>query len=77
MTPKPKKTTAELTALLMTEIRKHPECNHVTSVGITRPMQSAPHHPNWAPAWSFNSPKIEPPIAVEIAGKFQNEFDLI
>jgi len=33
MTPKPKKTTAELISLIMEEIRKHPECDNITGVG--------------------------------------------
>jgi hypothetical protein len=73
---KVKKTTVELTALIMTEIRKHPECDHIRGIGFTRPMQVAPHHPNWAPAWSTNGPKTQPPIADEIARQFQNKFDL-
>jgi hypothetical protein len=77
MHSKPTKTTQELTTLIMTEIRKHPECNNITSVGITRPLQQAPHHPNWAPAWTMNGPKLAPPIAQEIARRFQNEFDLV
>jgi hypothetical protein len=50
MASKPKKTTAELTTLIMEEIRKYPECDNITGVGITRPLQPASHHPNWAPA---------------------------
>jgi hypothetical protein len=61
----------------MQEIRKHPECQHITGVGITRPLQAAPHHPNWAPAWTVNGPKLASPIAYEIAQKLQNQFDLI
>jgi hypothetical protein len=77
MDSKPKKTTAELPALIMEEIRKHPECDKITSVGITRPFLSGSLHPNWAPAWSVNGPKIAPTIAYEIAWKLQNQFDLI
>jgi len=49
--PKIKKTTVELTALIMAEIRRHPDCDHIRGIGFTRPMQLAPHNPNWAPAW--------------------------
>ena len=59
--------------MIMQELRKYPECNHVTSVGITRPLQRAPHDPNWAPAFTCNGPKIAPPIAFEIATKTPRE----
>ena len=63
MTPKPHKTEAELTALLMAEIRKHPQCSDVQSVAITRPFSwpriiligvllgyaMAGHLPRWPP----------------------------
>src|ERR1700676_1629650 len=39
------KTQADLIALLMRELRKHPECDHVLRVTITLPVRSAPHHP--------------------------------
>ena len=71
-----KKTTVELTALIMAEIRKHPECDHISGIGFARQMQLAPHHPNWVPAWSMNGPKIQPPIAEEITRRFQKKFDL-
>jgi hypothetical protein len=77
MTTKPKKTNAELTSLIMGEIRKHPECDNITGVGIIRPVQAAPHHPNWAPAWSVSGSSLAPPIADDIARTFQNRFDLL
>jgi hypothetical protein len=70
-------TTARLTDLLIKEIRKHPECSNVMSVGFTRPLQAAPHHPNWEPAFTCNGPVIAPPIAWEIARQFQNQYDLV
>jgi hypothetical protein len=70
-------TTAQLANLLMKEIRKHPECAHVQSVGFTRPLQSAPHDPNWAPAFTCDGPKIAPAIAWEIGRKFQAQYELV
>jgi hypothetical protein len=77
MADKTKIATKELADLIMKEIRKHSECAHVAAVGFTRPPQIASHHPNWEPAWSCNGPKIAPPIAYEIARRFQNQFDLM
>jgi hypothetical protein len=77
MSAKRKITTAELAELIMKEIRQHPECSHVMSVGFTKPPQQSPHHPNWAPAWTTDGPKLAPAIAFEIGQRFQNEFDLV
>ncbi len=76
MTPKPHKTEAELTALLMAEIRKHPQCSDVQSVAITRPVQLAPHHPNWGFAWVCDGGSLAPLAADQIARTLQNQFDL-
>jgi hypothetical protein len=70
-------TAAQLTVLLMQEFRKRPECLHVARVEFTRPHQMAPHHPNWAPAFSCDGARTPPAVAWEIARKFQNEYDLI
>jgi len=75
MKPKQKKTAVELKALLMAEVRKHPECSHIMGVAITRLMQSAPHQPGWAPNWLCGGSKSAPPIADEIGRTFQSEFD--
>lgn len=77
MTGKPTKTTAELTAMLMAEVRKHPECSNITSVGIARPARQSPHEPNWAAAWTVNGPKLAPPIAFEIERRLRRQFDLV
>ena len=69
--------TAELAALIMSEIRKHPECSHVASVGFTKPQKIVPHQANWEPAWTCNGSKIAPLIAFEIGRTFQNQYDLI
>jgi hypothetical protein len=38
---KQKKTAKELTALIMQEVRQHPDWNDIMDVAITRPVQSA------------------------------------
>jgi hypothetical protein len=77
MALKSKKTTAELTAFIMAEIRKHPECDHVTSVRIQPLPQNSSRDRNWAVFWKFDGPKLQPRIADDIAQKLQNQFDLI
>ena len=71
MDAKERKTERELTALLMTEVRKHGECDHVTSVAITRPVSS-----NWGAAWVMSGNKSAPPMVYEIERELQAQFDI-
>jgi hypothetical protein len=70
-------TAVRLAELLMLEIRKRPECLHVTRVAFARSPQMAPHHPNWTPTFSCDGARTAPAVAWEIARKFQNEYDLM
>ena len=76
MPAKEKETRADLIALLMWELRKHPACDHVVRVVITVPRRSAPHHPNWDVAWTVVGNQILCPAALRIAGELQAKFDL-
>jgi len=77
MTTKQKKTKAELTFLVMLEIRRHLEYDHILNVAITRPPQRASHHPNWGFAWIVDGKAIAPEGAAKIAPGLQAQFDLI
>lgn len=76
MVTKEKKTADELAALIMGEIRKYPECNHILNVTITRPVQRAPHQPNWDVAFVVHGNVIAPEFAYRIAREVQSHFDL-
>ena len=76
MPAKEKKTRADLLALLMGELRKHPECDHVVRAAITQPVQHTPDHPNWDVAWSVSGNQILCPAALRIASELQAKFDL-
>jgi hypothetical protein len=76
MLNKPTKTRRELQALIMQEIRKNPEFRNIDNVAITRPIQSAPHLPNWGFAWVLDGASLAPRNAVEIVQKIQREYDL-
>lgn len=77
MATKEKRTGVELTAIIMQEVRKHSECTDITGVAIIRPVQHAPHEPNWGFAWTRNyTNNLPPAMADEIVRKFQNQFDL-
>ena len=72
---KPKKTTAELTEMIMQEIRKYPECDEISSVGITRSLGK-----NWDVAVTRNVPYITPAGQTkieEIVASLRAKFDLI
>jgi hypothetical protein len=77
MAAKEKKTGAELTALIMQEVRKHPDCFDITNVAIIRPAQQSPQQPNWGFAWTRDyTNTLRPVRADELARQFQNQFDL-
>ena len=71
MAGKQKKSQSELIALLMQELRKHPECDHVISVAIIRPVQQ-----NWDAAWTVSGNEVVCSRAFEIARALQEQFDL-
>ena len=76
MSAKEKKTHFDLITLLMMELRQHNECDHVVRITITRPVQSAPHLPNWDVAWTVRGNQILCPAALRIASELQAKFDL-
>jgi hypothetical protein len=75
MANKAPKTEAELSEVIMSEVRKHPECANIERVAIFRPLQPAPHHPNWSFAW-VRKGAVTAPLAGIIARRLQGEFDL-
>ena len=77
MPAKEKKTQADLIALLMKELRKLPECDHVVRITITLPVQIAAHYPNWDVAWTIDGNQVLCPAALRIAGELQAKFDLL
>jgi hypothetical protein len=68
---------SKLEELLMQEIRRHRECDHVAGVGFLRPVQESPDQPNWSPSFVCDRPQSTPSLAFEIARRLQNEYDLI
>jgi hypothetical protein len=71
MTAKEKKTAAELSALVMEEIRKLPELNDVTGAAITRPTNM-----NWDVGFTMHGPRYAPEKAWAIARDLQAKYDL-
>jgi hypothetical protein len=65
------KSESELKALLMAEIRKCPECNHIDSVYITKSLPNS-----WDVAWVLSGPKTAGARAQEMVNDFRLKFDL-
>jgi hypothetical protein len=61
VTAKEKKSAAELKALIMREVKQHPEWNDIVDVAITStgPAQQ-PHQPNWDAAFTMSGPRVAP-----------------
>jgi hypothetical protein len=75
MAIKEKKTINELKQLVMQQIRKHPYLHDILNVGITRPMQAAPHHPNWNATFGMGDRRPTPAREVQIVTELQNKYD--
>lgn len=73
---KQKMTARELTTLIMQEVRQHPEWDDIMDVSIRRPVQSAPHHPNWDAAFTMNGPRVAPAAAFTFVKELQAKFEL-
>lgn len=76
MPDKPKKSERELQALIMEEVRKHPEFHNIQYVAITRTVQSVAHHPNWGFAWTVKGSASASYKADEIPQRLEREYDL-
>jgi hypothetical protein len=53
MATKEKKSAAELKALIMREVKQHPEWHDIVDVAITQPARP-PHQPNWDAAFTMS-----------------------
>jgi hypothetical protein len=69
MTPREKKSAVELKALIMREVKRHPEWHDIQDVAITRP-ERLPHQSNWDAA------RATPEGAFRFAGELGAKFDL-
>jgi hypothetical protein len=72
---KERKHPAELTSLIMEEVRKHPDWNDIMDVAIIPAIQSTPHHPNWDGAFTMDGPRVAPERAFRFVRELQAKFD--
>lgn len=73
---KENKSACELQALIMQEVRKHPEWSHVVDVAITQSVQTGPHHANWSVGFTCEGPRMAPGEAFQLARELASKFDL-
>jgi hypothetical protein len=76
MTSKEMKSATELAALIMDEIRDHPEYDHIASVTVTQVPRRAPDQPNWRFGWTVIGNWAVPEAAFKIAERFQAQINL-
>jgi hypothetical protein len=70
---KPKKSASELQAMIMQEVRKHPDLSDVQDVLIAENPE--PHPPNWRPEFVMAGSRSRPPKALQIATELGWKFD--
>ena len=75
MTPREKKSAVELKALIMREVKRHPEWHDIQDVAITRP-ERLPHQPNWDAAFRMTGSRATPEGAFRFAKELGTKFDL-
>ena len=72
---KEKKSAAELKALIMRELKQHPEWHDIEDVAITSPARP-PDQPNSGAAFTMSGPRSAPEGAFEICRELGAKFDL-
>jgi hypothetical protein len=72
---KEKRSAAELKALIMRELRKHPEWHDIEDVAITSPARPR-EQPNWGAAFRMSGPRSAPEGAFRFARELGAKFDL-
>jgi hypothetical protein len=73
---KGKKTAKELEAMIMQEVRKHPDWSDIQDVAAIPTVKTAEHHPNWQAAFTMAGHRVPPQKAFQFATELSNKFDL-
>lgn len=69
------RSTRQLSKLIMTEVRRHPDGGKIERIAIFRPPRLARQHPNWTYAW-IRKGQGSALFASEIVRHFQTQFDV-
>jgi hypothetical protein len=70
--PEPK-ASEELNAILIQELRQHPECDNVRGVAV---RVSGLYSEPWGVGWDLDKPIGAPTVAVEIVRRLQQRYSL-
>ena len=70
-----KKSTSELEAMIMDEVRKHPDWSHVLSVSV-EPSGQQPPHPTWVANFVADGERSTPGAAIQFAQGLAAKYDL-
>jgi hypothetical protein len=70
------KTAAELVALVVREIREHPEYDHIAGVSVMRRIPQPSHPANWRVELSVSGSWHIPEGAYKIVERLQAQFNL-
>lgn len=76
MAGKGKKNANELAALIMEQIRHHPEWNDLIEVTVQMIPRFVDERPNWDARFTINGTAAPPEGAFKIIKEFQSKFDL-
>ena len=74
---KEKRTAAHLEAMILDEIRKHPDLRIIQAVAVTPHRRKLPHGPTWEAAYVTEGSSSKAGMADEILRKLQDQFDLL
>lgn len=72
---RPEKSADELEAMIMEEVRKHPDWNHVQGAVILPNIGAALHHANWKAGFTVAGSRIVPAEAEQFARVLSSQFD--
>ncbi len=70
------KSASELQAMIMQEVRKHPDWSHIEDVAITQKDRTVSHHANWSVGFVCDGPRTAPEAAFQFARELSAKFDL-
>jgi hypothetical protein len=74
---KASRTADQLKSMLMTELRKRPDCIHVLDAHVVKAYPHVSSLPNWRAQFTCNGSRSTPLGAVQLVSRMQILYDLI
>lgn len=66
----------ELKSMLLTELRKRPDCNHVLDAHVVKAYPQVSSLPNWRAQFTCSGSRSTPVVAFQIVSRLQILYDL-